>query len=219
MDHAEWRQGVEARKARPARKKRPTGMQPPLLTAPAVDPAVRIAELLPVARALVAGALGNHQVREHLADYPRIWSEERQTRNPTVRVEFEHTIVIGGIGEGLAAGRNKNWGPVIGVFPLEPDDPVDSHRLLYLFKNSSPYQAQFDQRKYMRERMGKGFSKLVNRAMGATLDAFTKRLTAAEVVVIADRLNLTAREFWRAAKGRIDLRKREQRPLFVVIEE
>ena len=126
-------------------------------------------------------------------------------------VEYEHTLVISGIGEGLSIGKGKNWGLIVGVFPLEPADPVHPSRVLYLFKDSNPYQRRFDQRRYMRERLRAG--RLVTRALRSRLGAFVPMLTAADVALIKDRLGLDPREFWRAAKGRAVLAIPTQRSL------
>jgi hypothetical protein len=195
MNYEQWK---EWRKTRKTPGRRPRGEQRALLpdadadADEGADTLTRLRELEPVARALVAGALGNHWVREYFEAYPAVWTEAGQRRSPTVRVEFEHAIVIGHTGEGLAAGKNKAWGPVLGVFPLEVNDPVDPYRLLYLFRDSSPYQKRFEQRRYMRERLGPGFSRLVTRAFRSTLFRFLPTLTAADVVTVSERLGVLA---------------------------
>ena len=176
----------------------------------------RLKALLPVAQALVAGALGNKAIQGFFRDpnLGRFWTEEGQRRSPTVRVEYEHTVVIGHVGEGLAIGHSKNWGRVVGVFPLEPDDPVDPHRMLYAYKRSNPYQRRFDQRVAMRQALGGEFAKLVNRAMGYHQRFFLRDLTDREIGAIRDALGLDPAAFWRAARGRARIAVPRQREMF-----
>ena len=65
-----------------------------------------------IAKILIDSALANHDIQNHLSDPrpPRIWTIDSVRRNPTVRMEWDHAIVIGGIGESLDAARHKNWG-------------------------------------------------------------------------------------------------------------
>ncbi len=121
-------------------------------------------------------------------------------------MEWQHTIVIGGIGESLATARHKNWGEFIGVLPLLPDDPVGWSRILYLYKASSPYNRRVEQRKALKRILGRKYRKLVTLAAGSTKrDFLTHWLTEEGACIIKQRLNLAPGEFWRAAKGRIFL--------------
>lgn len=158
-----------------------------------------------IARVLVDAALANHDIRAYLADLrpPRLWTIDNVRRNPTCRVEWQDAIVIGGIGESLAAARHKNWRDFIGVLPLQPDDPVGWSRILYLYKASSPYNRRVEQRKALKRILGRKYRKLVTQAMGSTKQEFlTHWLTEEGAYVIKRRLNLEPGKFWRAAKGR-----------------
>ena len=110
-----------------------------------------------IANVLIDAALANHDIQAHLADPrpPCLWTIEGVRRNPTCRVEWENAVVIGGIGESLAAARHKSWGPIVGVLPLEPDDPVHWCRLLYLYKPSSPYNRRVEQRHALKRILGR----------------------------------------------------------------
>lgn len=176
---------------------------PGLLDEPPVP--MTLGLLRAMARALVDGALGNRDVQDLMADahYGTMWTEERIRRHPPVRVEYEHTVVISGIGEGLAIGRGKNWGDVIGMLPLEPDDPVHPTRMLYLYKDSNPYNRRFEQREAMRERLPSCHRKLVTRALRSfNRGRFVEDLTDVEIAAIRDSLGLTPAEFWRMARAR-----------------
>ncbi len=87
-----------------------------------------------VARLLVDAALANFDIQEHIADPRQLQTEEAETRNPTVRIDYDEAFAVCGIGEGLQATKNKHWGSGPRILPLRPDDPVDPVRILYVFK-------------------------------------------------------------------------------------
>lgn len=162
-----------------------------------------------IAHVLVAAALANRDIQSYLRDLmpPRLWTIDGIRRNPTCRVEWEHAVVIGGIGESLAAARHKKWGSFIGVLPLRPDDPVHWCRLLYIYKASSPYNRRVEQRKALKRILGRKHRTWVTQASSSTKKDFLARLSEMGAYVIKRRLHLDPGQFWRAAKGRefIDL--------------
>lgn len=157
-----------------------------------------------IARALVDGAFANLDVREHMKDpvFGSMWTPERLKRSPPVRVEYETTTVISGIGEGMSIGRGKNWGDVLGVFPVRPEDPVHPTRMLYIYKENNPYNKRFEQRERMRAMMPARYKKLVSRALRTQKKWFLEELTDDAITAIREALRLGPEEFWRAAKGR-----------------
>jgi len=165
---------------------------------------VRVAR---IARVLIDAALANRDIQAHIADPrpPRLWTVEGVKGNPPVRVEWEHTVVIGGIGESLAAARHKSWGPLIGVLPLQPHDPVHWCRILYLYKDSSPYNRRFEQRQALKRILGRHHRPLVTRAAGSTKRDFLAWLTKPDTAALNRRLHLDPGQFWRAAKGHVFL--------------
>ena len=157
-----------------------------------------------IARLLIDGALANRDIQGHLRDLtaPRLWTIEGIRRNPTCRVEWEHVTVIGGVGESLAAARHKNWGRFLGVQPLKPDDPVHWCRILYVYKDTSPYNRRVEQRKALKRILGRKYRTLVTLAARSTKKDFLSRhLTEAGAYVIRRRLRLDPGQFWRAARG------------------
>lgn len=154
------------------------------------------------ARLLVDAALANHDIQELISshDFPT-YTEEGERRCPTVRVEYEQAMAIGGIGECLAATKNKSWGDGPYIHPLKPDDPVLPVRITYVFKEGSVYNRRFLQRRRMKELLGKPYRSLVNRAKGFTQRVFLEQLTAKEAYVIRATLRMSPIEFWRAATG------------------
>jgi len=158
-----------------------------------------------IAHVLINAALANRDIQAYLADPrpPSLWTIDSVRRNPTCRVEWEHALIIGGVGESLAAARHKNWGNFIGVLPLGPDDPVHWCRILYLYKASSPYNRRVEQRKALKRILGRTHRKLVTQAMSSTKQEFlTHWLTEAGAYIIKRRLDLDPGRFWRAVKGR-----------------
>ena len=160
-----------------------------------------------IAHVLIDSALANRDIQAHLADPrpPRLWTIEGVRHNPTCRVEWEHAIVIGGIGESLAVARHKNWGPLIGVFPLALTDPVHWCRILYLFKASSPFNRRHEQRPALKRILGRQQRPLVTLAARSTKRDFLATLSELGAHVIKRRLHLEPGQFWRAAKGRDSL--------------
>lgn len=176
-----------------------------------------------IARVLIDGALANRDIQTYLRDLtsPRLWTVAGVRRNPTCLLEWEHVIVIGGIGESLAAARHKNWGEFLGVLPLQPDDPVHWCRILYLYKESSPYNRRVEQRKALKRILGRKHRKLVTLAARSTKgDFLAHHLTEAGAHAIRRRLRLDPGQFWRAARGKdfLDLPRPSQQ-LFLFPEE
>lgn len=166
-----------------------------------------------IASTLIQAALANKDIQGYLRDLtpPRLWTVEGIRRNPTCRVEWEYVTVIGGVGESLAAARHKNWGRFLGVQPLKADDPVHWCRILYLYKDTSPYNRRVEQRKALKRILGRKHRKLVTLAVRSTKQEFlTHWLTEAGAYAIKRRLNLEPGHFWRVSKGKefIDLPKK-----------
>ncbi len=159
--------------------------------------------LVGVAHALIDAAPANRDVQHHLADprSARFWTREGVRKNPTCRLEWEHTVVIGCIGESLAAARRKNWGVFIGIHPLRLDDPVHWCRVLYIYKSSSPYRRGHDQRHALKRILGRQHRPLVTQAARSTKRSFLASLSETGAFVVKSRLHLEPGQFWRAAKG------------------
>ena len=159
------------------------------------------------AKHLVDAALANHCIQSFIVDPQLPYSEEDQRRNPTVRVEYEEAFAIGGIGECLQATRSKHWGDGPYIHPLRPDDPVDPVRILYVFKPSSVYNRRFEQRKRMKELLGRHHRSLVQKAKyhRHTKKMFLESLTTEQANAIRRVFHVEPGEFWRAARGKIFL--------------
>jgi len=165
------------------------------------------------ARILVDAALANHFVQQFIADPTLPHTEESERRNPTVRVEYDQAIAIGGIGECMRSTRSKCWGDGPQVMPLGRDDPVDPFRILYLYKDGSAYNRRFEQRRRMKELLGKGCRSLVTAAKykHTTKAMFVAELRDDQVQAIRRILGISPGDFWKASRGKIllDLPRRE----------
>lgn len=163
----------------------------------------RFTRLASIVRVLIDAAVANQDVRRYMTDsrFSKLWTIEGIHRNPTCRVEWEHVIVIGGIGESFAAARHKNWGEFIGVLPLMPNDPVHWCQLLYLHKATSPHRRRFEQRRALRRILGRKHRSLVTLAVRSTKRDFLAILPELGARVIRCRLHLEPGQFWRAARG------------------
>lgn len=157
-----------------------------------------------VARLLVAGCLSNHQVQDMIADGSLAEAEVR--RSPVVRVEFEQAYAIGEIGETLHATRSKSWGEGPWIMPLEPYDTFFDQRITYVYRESSLYNRRFEQRKRLKELLGK-HRPLVELAKTRyiTKTIFLRDLTDEQARAIRMILHVEPGEFWRAARGAIFL--------------
>ena len=155
------------------------------------------------ARLLVDAALANLDIQRFIANPDLPYTVESERRSPTVRIDYDEAFAVCGIGEGLQATKSKHWGEGPQILPLEPDDPVDPVRILYVFKEGSLYNRRFMQRRRMKELLGRRYRKLVQTARGFTLAVFLENLAADQAYAIRRILQMEPRTFWRACKGNL----------------
>lgn len=158
-----------------------------------------------IARVLVTACLANKDVQEMIADPLLPYTEESVRRHPIVRVEFEQAFAVGGIGESLDATKNKRWGDGPQIMPLQPFDPVSPDRILYVYKEGSLYNRRFQQRRRLKELLGKEHRRLVGSAMRASKKEFLAEVTQAEARAVQRRVGITVGTFWRAVRGKLFL--------------
>lgn len=154
-----------------------------------------------VAKVLIDACFQNQIIQKLLRDGQVAESSIRI--NPTVRVEYQQAIAIGGIGETLDATRNKRWGDGPWILPLEPDDEFFPERITYLYRENSLYNRRFEQRIRLKELLGKNNRKLVGDAKYFTKEIFLQRLSVDQSAVIRRILQIEPGAFWRAAQGKI----------------
>lgn len=155
------------------------------------------------ARVLIDAALANRDIQDLIVcdDFP-MYTEQRERQSPTVRVEFEEAIAIGGIGECIAATKSKSWGAGPYIRPLEPEDPVLPIRITYVFRENSVYNRRYHQRMQLKKLLGKRFRPLVEKAKGYPQNVFLYVLTSQEAYAIRKLLGVEPTQFWRLAKGK-----------------
>lgn len=162
-----------------------------------------------IARVLLDAALNNENVQAEMMDLNPWHGMGRLTpdhirRYTPVRHEYEHAYAICGVGEGIAACEKKpTFGRFIGVLPLEKNDPYSRTNVLYVYKESSPYNQRVEQRRWMKKRLGREWRKLVRAATSRTKTRFLKEYDTAETRdVIRAAFAIDLGEFWRCAKGK-----------------
>ncbi|HUY90836.1 MAG TPA: hypothetical protein VMV10_19025 [Pirellulales bacterium] len=158
-----------------------------------------------IARLLVEGCLRNRDVRELIADPILPYTEEPLRRWPIVRIEYEQAFAVGTIGECLDATKHKHWGDGPWILPLEPDDPVSAERILYVYKPESLYNRRFEQRRRLKELLGKKHRPLVGKAMRMRKKDYLAGLTTDDVRAVRERIKVEPGDLWRAARGKLFL--------------
>jgi len=155
------------------------------------------------ARILVDACLSNECVQEYAEDseLPLFKIEDLQI-HPIVRIEYEQAIAIGGIGETLRATKSKHWGDGPYILPLQQEDWLFSERITYIYRANSLYNRRFEQRKRMKELLGKKHRPLVETAKRSTKKIFLKFLTDEQAKAIKRIIDIEPGIFWRMAKGR-----------------
>lgn len=159
-----------------------------------------------LAQLLIDACLTNECVQEYIAN-PAIpfFTEEAIRISPIVRVEYEQAIAFGGIGETLDATRSKSWGDGPFILPLQPDDWFYAERITYRYRENSLYNRRFEQRRRMKELLGKRWRKLVEEAKWHTKTIFLRDLAPERAQAIRRNLQVEPVDFWRAAKGKLFL--------------
>lgn len=154
-----------------------------------------------VAKILVSACLQNACMQKYIADPAMPFTVESVHAHPTLRVEYEQAIAIGGIGECLAATRSKRWGTGPQILPLQPDDWFYPHRITYVFRENSLYNRRFLQRRRMKKLLGR-YRSLVGEAKSSTKELFLKGLSTEQRKSIERIFHVGTAAFWRAANGR-----------------
>jgi hypothetical protein len=162
---------------------------------------VRVERSAHLANVLVSACLQNRCMQEYLADPSTLHTLDTIFRNPTVRIEYEQAIAIGGLGECLAATESKAWGAGPSVLPLQPDDWFYPDRITYIFRSNSLYNRRFHQRRRMKKLLGV-HRRLVGDAKSSTKGLFLNHLTGEQAAAIRRVFQVGPGTFWRAATGK-----------------
>ncbi|HZZ81484.1 MAG TPA: hypothetical protein VFE62_23480 [Gemmataceae bacterium] len=123
-------------------------------------------------------------------------------KNPPVRMRYEEASAYGSIGECIAATRSKlSWGKLVSIDTVEKSFPFGRQRIQYVYHATSRYNQRFEQRKYLKRRLGGEHRRLVADAMSSTKRDFLKSLDERCTVAIQRRVGLDGGEFWKVVKG------------------
>jgi hypothetical protein len=155
-----------------------------------------------VAKVLVDACLANRCMQRYMADPALPYSPASVRQSPTVRVEYEQAIAIGDIGSCLSATRNKHWGAGPWLMPLEEDDEFDPRRVTYMYRTNSLYNRRFEQRRRLKELLGRRWRPLVETAKRRTKGIFLEHLTSEQADAIRRVLAIEPGRFWRVCTGR-----------------
>ena len=150
----------------------------------------------------IEAANQNHSILEFRADpkWAPIWKEANIVQRPPMRVEFEHAIVFGTLGEALSMRRGKSgWGNLLRIEPLRPDDVLHPTRIVYQLKATNKLRQRWEFRDSFRNVLGKD-RRLVTLAMQLKKSDFVERLTAEDIRIIQRKLDLEPGAFWRAVR-------------------
>lgn len=153
-------------------------------------------------RRFIEAANQNHSILEFRVDsrWAPIWKQENIVQRPPVRVEFEHAIVFGSLGEALSMRREKSsWGNLLSLEPLRPDDVLHPTRIVYQLKATNKMRQRWEFRDTFKNVLGKE-RRLVTLAMQLKKCDFLERLTAEDVRIIQRKLDLDPGAFWRAVR-------------------
>ncbi len=156
-----------------------------------------------IAKLLVEACLANRCTQDYIAD-PALphYTEAAVRVSPIVRVEYEQAIALGDLGSCLSATTSKHWGAGPWVMPLEADDTFFADRITYVYRTNSLYNRRFEQRRRLKELLGRQNRPLVETAKRHTKTIFMKFLTDCQADAIRRILHIEPDEFWRACRGK-----------------
>lgn len=145
----------------------------------------------------IDAALSNIAIQEFQQDpqFRELWIEEKIRANPPIRVEFEHATVLGCIHDAGDIAKSKNWGRLVALQPLLPDDRLYPRNITYVLKETSKLRMRWEFRDTFKNVLGDKRG-LVNDAMRNGKQSFVAELRAADARTIRDRLDLSAEQFW-----------------------
>ena len=149
----------------------------------------------------IDAALSNVAIQEFQQDlqFRELWTEEKIRANPPIRVEFEHAIVLGCIHDAGDIAKSKNWGKLIALEPLRPDDRLYPRNITYTLRETSKLRMRWEFRDTFKNVLGDKRG-LVNDAMRNGKQSFVAELSAADTRTIRDRLDVSAEQFWQMVR-------------------
>jgi hypothetical protein len=166
-------------------------------------PSEEIAKLLEKASLprFVDAALLNVAIQEFQQhpQFRELWTEQGIRANPPMRVEFEHAVVLGCIHDAGDIAKSKNWGKLIALEPLRPDDSLYPRNITYILKETSRLRMRWEFRDTFKNVLGDKRG-LVNEAMRDGKRSFEAELRVADSRIIRDRLGVSPGQFWQMVR-------------------
>lgn len=149
----------------------------------------------------IDAALSNAAIQEFQQDsqFRGLWTEKQIRANPPIRVEFEHAIVLGCIHDAGDIAKSKNWGKIVALEPLRPDDSLYPRNITYMLKATSKLRMRWEFRDTFKNVLGDKRG-LVNDAMRHGKQSFLAELSAADAKTIQDRLRVSPELFWQMVR-------------------
>lgn len=101
--------------------------------------------------------------------------------SPHFAFEFEWATVFGDMGA-WGWALTKTYGKLLRVRPLTPNDPMSQWHCLVRHNACSPWRQKWEQRDWMKDRLGAKYRKVVNFARKSTWQEFDNALNGGEHV-------------------------------------
>lgn len=167
------------------------------------DAARRIARRLAV---VIEAALGNDDVRRHIADLRATWTEESVRRRVPARVVFECGMLIGDLTEisGLLRyAEKRKLGGYLGFMPLRPYDEVHWAFTGVWLSPEHPRRRRYEARAAIKKKLGRSGARAVTMVgRWGTQARFVAwvRTQRGLSTLIRQRTGLTVKAFWRRCK-------------------
>jgi hypothetical protein len=149
----------------------------------------------------IDAALSNVALQEFQQNprFRKLWTEDKIRANPPMRVEFEHAIVLGCIHDAGDIAKSKNWGKLVALKPLQPDDSLYPCNITYMLKATSKLRMRWEFRDTFKNVLGDKRG-LVNDAMRNGKQSFVAELSGADARTLRDRLDISADQFWQIVR-------------------
>jgi hypothetical protein len=154
---------------------------------------------------VIAAALANLEVQQHIAAGRAGWTEARVRAIAPARFVFEFGELRGNVvelsGLLLYAGK-RQLGAFLGVEPLEPDDEVSPFFVLVALASTHPRRVRFEARAQLKQQLGRDRA-AVQSATRLTQARFVEwvRERRGLSTRIRERTGLTVKQLWRRARA------------------
>lgn len=131
---------------------------------------------------------------------------EKIRENPPVVVCYEFCRLVGRWNDWDALMRAvpKGSGEFLCIRQIDANEPWHPFRTTVVLLDGHPRKNRQDRRQRLKTALGRGFGKLVARAVKQRRKAFVEGLTGGEKAAIRERLGIDCVKFWTLCKGKED---------------